>query len=56
MTYYMHNLLKSVRVFRVAPPFDKYLIFYDLDAAGVRILRVLHGAQDLESIFTASEP
>ncbi len=33
------------------PGFDKYLIFYRPITAGIEILRVLHGAQDIESIL-----
>ena len=40
--------LADVRVFRIKAPFEKYLIFYRRVAAGIEILRVLHGAQDID--------
>lgn len=33
------------------PGFPKHLIFYRIEGNGVLILRVLHGARDLESLF-----
>ena len=33
-------------------PVDRYVIFYRaIDSGGVEIVRVLHGARDIESIF-----
>jgi toxin ParE1/3/4 len=43
-----HLELKTARVFRVGEPFEKYLIFYRPYRDRIEILRVLHGAQDLE--------
>ena len=40
------KVLATARVFRVGEPFQKYLIL--LHADRVDILRVIHGAQDLE--------
>ena len=40
--------LVTVRVFRIKAPFEKYLIFYQLIDGQIEILRVLHGAQDID--------
>lgn len=46
--------LQDIRAWRVAG-FPKYLIFYRVAQDGVRILRVLHSARDIEAIFVADE-
>jgi len=33
--------------------FPKHLIFYQVEATGILVLRVVHGARDLESLFSA---
>jgi toxin ParE1/3/4 len=33
------------------PGFPKHLIFYTIDAQAILVLRVAHGARDLESLF-----
>jgi toxin ParE1/3/4 len=33
-------------------PVDRYVIFYRVSDAGVEIVRVLHGAKDIERIFS----
>jgi len=43
--------LRSVRTFRVSERFDKFLIFYQPHRDRIEILRVLHGAQDLVTLF-----
>jgi len=43
--------LLGVRVFQASKPFEKYLIFYRAKDGGIEILRLLHGAQDLEHIL-----
>ena len=43
-----HQELKGARVFRIGEPFDKYLIFYQPYLDRIEVLRVLHGAQNLE--------
>lgn len=43
-----HPELKDARVFRISEPFEKFLIFYQPQHGRIEILRVLHGAQDLE--------
>ena len=43
-----HRELKSARVFRIGEPFEKYLIFYQPLRGQIEMLRILHGAQDLE--------
>lgn len=42
--------LASLRVFRVAD-FEKVLVFYRPGRARIEIVRILHGSQDLESVF-----
>lgn len=37
------------------PGFDKYLIFYRPIRGGIEILRVLHGAQDVDSVMDNEE-
>jgi toxin ParE1/3/4 len=46
--------LSGMRVWPV-PRFRNYLIFYLATQEQVRILRVLHGAQNLEAIFAPPE-
>ena len=33
--------------------FPKHLIFYQVESNGILVLRVVHGARDLESLFSA---
>jgi len=33
--------------------FPKHLIFYQVEPTGIFVLRVVHGARDLESLFSA---
>ncbi len=42
--------LRGIRSWRVAG-FDKYLIFYRCVTGGVQVLRVYHGARDIEALF-----
>jgi toxin ParE1/3/4 len=35
--------------------FPKHLIFYQIECDGIFVLRVIHGARDLESLFSESE-
>ena len=37
------------------PSFSKYLIFYLPSAGGIDVVRVLHGAQDIERILRDEE-
>src|SRR5258708_14365483 len=46
-----HPRLARVRVFPFPAPFDHYLVFYRENKSRVRILRVLHAAQDLMSVL-----
>jgi toxin ParE1/3/4 len=32
-------------------PVDKYLIFYRITASGIEVIRILHGARDIQSIL-----
>lgn len=43
-------VLKDIRRFRVKG-FDNYLIFYFPLKDGIEVVRVLHGARDIEAIF-----
>ncbi len=43
--------LAAVRVFRVSKPFEKYLFFYLYLEDHIEIIRIIHGAQDLEQIL-----
>ena len=40
---FKHRALKGVRYFVMAPPFNRWLIFYQPGAKGVEIKRVLYG-------------
>lgn len=46
-----HRDLKDLRLFRVSGSFDKVLILYRTHESGVEILRVLHGAQNLQRML-----
>lgn len=48
---FKHSGLSGLRSFR-AEGFRNYLIFYRPAAAGVEIVRVLHGARDLDQLFS----
>jgi toxin ParE1/3/4 len=48
--------LSGVRVFRLQAPFTKYLVFYHPGPGSIVILRVLHGARDIESLLFADKP
>src|SRR4051812_19917708 len=45
-----HELLADLRVFPVSR-FKKYLVFFRPIENGIEIVRVLHGARDLQSIL-----
>jgi toxin ParE1/3/4 len=49
---YNDSRLTGVRAFRVGAPFTNFLIFYQPRGERIEILRVLHGAQDLETLFS----
>jgi toxin ParE1/3/4 len=51
---YNHSNLKGLRSLSV-PGFRKYLIFYRDTGSQVEIIRILHGARDLESLFQLDE-
>jgi toxin ParE1/3/4 len=44
-----HPELANTRVFRVREPFNQYLIYYSNPDGQIEILRVLHGAQDINT-------
>jgi len=41
----------GVRSWRVANPFQNWLVFYQITEPGLEILRVKHGAMDLPALF-----
>jgi Plasmid stabilization system protein len=41
----------GIRSWRVDPPFQDWLIFYQLTDEGLDIIRVKHGAMDIQSLF-----
>ena len=43
--------LQGTRRVQVAG-FSKHLIFYQVETTGILVLRVVHGARDLESLFS----
>jgi toxin ParE1/3/4 len=47
---FSHAELSNVRRVLI-PGFPKHLVFYRLRGAEIFVLRVLHGARDLESLF-----
>jgi len=51
-----HLQLRAARVFRVRSRFENYLIFYLPYQDRIEILRVVHGSQDLEALFTKGDP
>jgi toxin ParE1/3/4 len=46
--------LMDVRRFPITE-FENWLVFYRISGDGIDIIRVLHGARDIESIFEISE-
>jgi toxin ParE1/3/4 len=44
-----HPELRQARKFRVSSSFDRYMVFYRPCEAGIEVLRVLHGSQDVEA-------
>jgi plasmid stabilization system protein ParE len=51
---FRHPRLRGIRSYRVAPPFNKHLIFYRYDADVLFAERVIHGARDLPRRLTQS--
>ena len=47
---YSNPKLQGMRMWPV-PGFKKYLIFYRANDAELQVLRVLHGARDIENLF-----
>jgi toxin ParE1/3/4 len=47
--------LADMRVWRIEG-FENHLIFYRATVDGVTIIRVLHGARDIESLLEAEQP
>ena len=47
---YRNRALANTRMFRVKG-FPSHLIFYRRIAAGIEIIRVIHGARDIENLF-----
>lgn len=44
-------LLEGARTFRVSSRFREYMIFYRRWRDGIEVIRILHGARDLEGLF-----
>ncbi len=52
LSNFNHPQLNQIRQYQIKD-FTKYIIFYQIQSAEtVEIIRVLHGAQDIESILT----
>ena len=47
---FQHPLAAGIRVWPIQR-FKRYLVFYRPESADINIIRVLHGAQDWQSIF-----
>jgi plasmid stabilization system protein ParE len=47
--------VKDVRVWQ-ARGFENYLIFYVPRGSELLVIRILHGSQDIESIFSNEDP
>ena len=47
---YRHPLLEGCR-FILVPEFDKILVFYRIAGGQLEIVRILHGARDIEAAF-----
>lgn len=54
LRHYNNPALPGMRMWPV-PRFRKYLIFYFTTEDTVEIIRVLHGAQDIQAIFSPTE-
>ena len=51
-TFYAHNpALKDMRMIRVSKAYSSYLIFYRQTKRGTEVIRILHGARDLATLF-----
>lgn len=46
--------LEGLRSYRVKD-IDNYLVFYFPRESGVEVVRLLHGAQDVEALFESSD-
>ncbi len=49
-----NQTLKGMRMWPV-PGFPKHLIFYRTTDSELRVIRVLHGARDMESVFRSND-
>lgn len=45
--HFSHRELQALRCFQVVAPFDRILIFYRVDDAGLEVWRLMHGSRDL---------
>lgn len=52
---FQNSRLVGIRQWPV-PGFENYLIFYRPIEGGIEVLRVLHGARDIERLFQEEEP
>jgi toxin ParE1/3/4 len=46
-----HPLLNELRFFPISSRFKMYLVFYRPTSDGIEVVRVLHGARDIESVL-----
>ena len=54
VTEYRSPFPAAIRMFRLKR-FSKHLVFYRPLENGIEVIRVLHGARDIESLFEAQE-
>lgn len=50
LTEYSNPVLANTRMFPMKQ-FEKHLVFYRPLVGGIEVLRVIHGARDIENIF-----
>ena len=51
---WLASRLRGCRRWRVAKPFDVYQVFYCPSETRIDVVRVLHGARDIEAVFGES--
>jgi toxin ParE1/3/4 len=52
--HFRHPALQNLRSFGVAPPFNRFVIFYRATETSLQVLRLMHGARDLPQRLTES--
>lgn len=48
---FSNHLLSGIRMWPMKG-FDAYLLFYRADAESIELIRLIHGARDIESLFS----